>query len=100
MDEKDYRVYVCGNLHCAANGKDRILRALEDAIWEFGLDHTVEVRVSGCQSQCDFAPNLKIWPGPHQYIRLTPEKVRRIAAEHLRDGKPIIELMVSGEQNS
>ncbi|MBC8160452.1 MAG: (2Fe-2S) ferredoxin domain-containing protein [Roseiflexaceae bacterium] len=93
MDEKPYRVYVCGNLHCQANGKDHILRALEDAIWQFGLDAKVEVRVSGCQNQCDFAPNLKIWPGPHQYSQLTPEKVRRIAAEHLRDDQPVAELL-------
>lgn len=94
MDEKKYRVYVCGNIHCLANGKQTILRALEDAVWEYNLDTEVDVRVSGCQNQCDFGPNIKVWPGPYQYIKLSPKAVRRIVAEHLRDGKPVNEFLL------
>ena len=94
MEEKAYRVYVCGNMHCFANGKPAILNALEAAIWEYGLDATVEVRVSGCQGLCEIGPNLKIWPGPFQYPRLKVEHIRRIVAEHLRDGVPVAELLV------
>ena len=93
MDEKSYRVYVCGNIHCAANGKDALLRALEAAVWTHGLGDSVEVRVSGCQNQCDFAPNIKVWPGPFQYVRLTPDAVRQIVVEHLRDGQPVAALL-------
>jgi len=95
MDEKKYRVYVCGNIHCLANGKETILRVLEAAVWEHGLHTEVDVRVSGCQSQCDFGPNIKIWPGPYQYIRLTSEAIERIVIEHLRDGSPVKEFLLS-----
>ncbi|GAB4109205.1 MAG: hypothetical protein OHK0022_61710 [Roseiflexaceae bacterium] len=91
--EKQCRVYVCGNIHCRANGSERLLRVLEQAVWELGLDASVEVRVSGCQSRCDFGPNLTVWPGPVRYARLTPEAVRRIAEQHLRDGRPLEEFV-------
>lgn len=97
MEEKKYRVYVCGNIHCLANGKDAILRALEDAVWEHGLDGDVDVRVSGCQNQCDFGPNIKVWPGPYQYVRLSPIAVQRIVAEHLRAGTPVAEFLLPSQ---
>ena len=93
MNEKNYRVYVCGNINCHASGKDALLRALEQAVWEYELDALVDVRVSGCQNQCDYAPNIKVWPGPYQYSRVTPEGVRQIVAEHLRDGQPVLALL-------
>jgi (2Fe-2S) ferredoxin len=93
MNDKKYRVYVCGNLHCIANGRDAILYALEQELWALELDADVEVRTSGCQNQCDFGPNIKIWPGPFQYSRLTPEAVRRIVRSHLRDDQPVTELL-------
>lgn len=99
MDEKSYRVYVCGNIHCVASGKAALLHALEAAVATLALGDSVEVRVSGCQNQCDFAPNIKVWPGPFQYIRLTPDAVRRIVVEHLRDGQPVAALLNPPEEH-
>lgn len=93
--EKQCRVYVCGNLHCRANGSERLLRALEQAVWELALDSIVEVRVSGCQSRCEVGPNLTVWPGPVRYAHLTPEAARRIAEQHLRNGQPVEEFVWS-----
>ena len=93
MEEKRYRVYVCGNLHCRANGGERVLRALEQAVWLQRLDGEVEVRVSGCQSRCDHGPNLTVWPGPFRYTRLTPQDAQRIVEQHLRDGVAVAELL-------
>src|SRR5262245_43789457 len=91
MDEKKYRVYICGGVNCTPRGRDALLRALEDELWAQQLDGDVEVRVSSCQSRCDFAPNITIWPGPWRYSLLTPEAVRRIVTQHLRDGQPVDE---------
>lgn len=93
FDEKKYRVYVCGNIHCRANGSEALLRLLEEQIWAAGLDADVDVRVSGCQNRCDFGPNLTVWPGPFRYAHLTPEAIARIVAQHLRDGEPVRELL-------
>lgn len=93
MSEARFRIYVCGNIHCAATGRDRLIRELDDALWAAKLDGEVEVRTSGCQNQCDYAPNIKIWPGPFQYSRLTPEAIRRIVEQHLVRGQPVTELL-------
>ena len=92
-DEKRYRIYLCGGPNCTAAGRDALLRALEDELWALGLDDKVEVRVSGCQSRCDDAPNATVWPGPWHYARLTPDALRRITAQHLRGGSPVEELL-------
>lgn len=93
FEEKQYRIYMCGGPHCTARGRDALLRALDHELWVLGIDGAVEVRVSGCQSRCDDAPNATVWPGPHHYDHLTPERLRRIAAEHFRSGAPVVELL-------
>lgn len=98
-DEKQYRIYLCGGAHCTGAGRDALLRALEDELWDTKLDALVEVRVSGCQSRCDDAPNATIWPGPYHYAHLTAERLRRIIAGHLRDGQPVEELLHRAAQD-
>ncbi|HWQ13328.1 MAG TPA: (2Fe-2S) ferredoxin domain-containing protein [Roseiflexaceae bacterium] len=90
-DGPQYRIYICGGPHCTASGREDLVRALEDELWALGLDEAVEVRVSGCQDRCDFGPNATVWPGPCHYAHLTPEALRRIVAQHLRDGAPVEE---------
>jgi len=91
MTEPRYRVYLCGGATCSANGQAALLRALEQALWDYELDGLVELRVSSCQDRCAFGPNLKVWPGPFHYARLTPTAIRQIVAQHLRDGQPVAE---------
>jgi len=93
MMEKKYRVYVCAGVNCSASGRALLLQALETAIWSCALDSEVEVRASACQDRCELAPNIKIWPGPFLYSRLTPATVRLIVEQHLRDGQPVVELL-------
>lgn len=91
MDTKTYRIYVCANVHCRANGSAGIQQALAQELWALGLGDQVEVLVGGCQSQCERGPNIKIWPGPYHYLGVTPAMVRQIVASHLRDGLPLCE---------
>ena len=97
MDEKKYRIYICGGVHCTPRGCDAILRALEGELWEHELEGDVDVRVSGCQNRCDFGPNATVWPGPVRYAALTLDAVRRIVIEHLRDGRPVDDLVMTPE---
>jgi (2Fe-2S) ferredoxin len=91
--EKRYRLYLCAGPHCTANGRAAIQRALDDALWAHELDAIVDVRASGCQSRCEHAPSVTIWPGPYHYSNLTPDRIRRIIAEHLRAGAPVNDLL-------
>jgi (2Fe-2S) ferredoxin len=93
MNEARFRIYVCAGLHCTPAGRAALLRALEDALWEYQLDRDVEIRSSSCLNRCELAPNMTVWPGPVRYAQLTPADVRRVVREHLRDGAIIEELL-------
>lgn len=84
--ERPFRIYLCGGVHCTAAGHRALLRDLEDELWRRGLDGRVEVRVSGCQSRCEDAPNATRWPGPHHYRALTAEALGRMLDEIERPG--------------
>jgi (2Fe-2S) ferredoxin len=90
-EEARFRIYLCGGPHCTASGRSAILKALEDELWAWQLDSSVDVRVSGCQDRCDDAPNMTVWPGPYHYANLTPELVARIVEQHLLHEQPLHE---------
>jgi NADH:ubiquinone oxidoreductase subunit E len=82
--EAEFRIYICGGVHCSAAGSSRLVRALEDQLWARGADGRVEVRVSGCQSRCDDAPNATVWPGPQHFAHLSDETLRHMLDALLR----------------
>jgi NADH:ubiquinone oxidoreductase subunit E len=86
--DKQFRIYLCGGPHCSAAGCRALLRVLEDELWARGLDAVVEVRVSGCQSRCDDAPNATVWPGPRHYSQLSGDSVGRILDEIREERAP------------
>jgi NADH-quinone oxidoreductase subunit F len=93
-DEKKFRIYLCGGPNCTAKGRDKLLQALDDELWAWELDGEVDVRVSGCQDRCDFAPNLTLWPGPFHYSILTTEAIKQIVERHLVRGEPVQEYLL------
>ena len=54
----------------------------------------MDVRVSGCQDRCDYAPNITIWPGPYHYSNLTPAAIEQIVEQHLLKGEPVREFLL------
>lgn len=66
---------------------------LELEIWDRGLDTAVEVCVGGCQDQCDYGPNMIVWPGPYRYAALTRQALTRIVEQHLLNGEPVASLL-------
>jgi NADP-reducing hydrogenase subunit HndC len=96
-DEKKYRIYLCGGPTCTPKGRDALLRVLEDELWAWQLEEEVDVRVSGCQDRCDYAPNITVWPGPYHYSNLTPAAMKQIVEQHLLKGAPVREFLL-GEQ--
>jgi NADP-reducing hydrogenase subunit HndC len=92
--EKTFRIYLCGGPNCTASGRNKLLKALEDELWAWQLDNDVDLRVSGCQDRCDFAPNMTVWPGPYHYSNLTPEAISQIVEQHLLNGQPVREFLL------
>ena len=74
-------------------GADKVFEEFAHMVKEAGLDH-VRVIPTGCVGRCDLEPMAEVTRGddpPVLYIRLTPEKARRIVEEHLVGGKPVEE---------
>ena len=92
-----YRAYLCAGPNCSSRGCAALLRQLEAALWERGLDTQVELTTGGCQDHCDYGPNLLIWPGPVRYAQLDADAVSRIVEQHLAGGEPVAELLATPE---
>ncbi len=93
-EPKRYRVYLCGGPTCTPKGRDALLRTLEDELWAWELEGDVDVRVSGCQDRCDYAPSITVWPGPYHYSNLTPAAIKQIVEQHLLKGQPVREYLL------
>lgn len=73
-------------------GADKVFDEFMRAVGEAGLD--VRVIPTGCVGRCDLEPMAEVTRDnepPVLYIRLTPEKARKIVEEHLVGGKPVDE---------
>jgi NADH-quinone oxidoreductase subunit F len=88
-------VYVgLGTCGIAAGGQ-AVYDAVQAGLQEFGLDAGV-VKV-GCIGMCEQEVLLDIErPGEDRvtYAAVTPDRVRRLLTEHLRDGRPVTEWSV------
>lgn len=74
-------------------GAELVLDEFKRAADEAGLEH-VRVMPTGCVGRCDLEPMAEVTRGdepPVLYIRLSPEKAKRIVEEHLVGGKPVEE---------
>lgn len=74
-----------------------MLQQLEQELWERGLDTAVETHLGGCQDQCDYGPNMIVWPGPWRYAGLTSAAVTEIVERHLIGGEPVQEYLATPE---
>lgn len=84
-----YRVYVCQNVQCVQRDARKIWAVLNAEVAAHGLAERVELIVSGCQSRCDYGPNINVYPKLTKYAEVTPELARKIVQEHLAGGTPV-----------
>lgn len=85
-----HQVLVCRGPRCTAVRSDRTADALVLELMRLELgDDDVLVTHTGCQFPCNHAPVVSVQPDDVWYGGVTPEVVRRIAADHLVDGRPL-----------
>lgn len=88
---------VVGMATCGiAAGARPVLKALTD---EIEKRHLLNVTVSqtGCIGMCQYEPIVEVLaPGKEKvtYVKVTPEKVARIVADHIVNGNPVAEYTV------
>ncbi|HPZ64295.1 MAG TPA: NADH-quinone oxidoreductase subunit NuoF [Bacillota bacterium] len=96
MHSAPYRVKVGLATGGIASGAAKVYSALEQALQ--GTD--VRLERTGCIGMCYCEPLVEvIAPGGESYMygKVTPEDVPRLVEEHLKQGKPVRELLIMGE---
>ena len=96
-EEGEVTRVVIGMATCGiAAGARPVMLAFMDEISKRGLNH-VTVSQTGCVGMCRLEPMVDvIVPGQEKvtYVHMTPEKVGRVVAEHIVNGRPVEEYTI------
>ncbi len=100
-DSTNIRV-VIGMATCGiAAGARPVMMAFMDEINKRSLKE-VTVSQTGCIGMCRLEPMVDIYvPGKEKvtYVHMTPEKVSRVVAEHIVNGRPVIEYTIGAAED-
>lgn len=88
---------VVGMATCGiAAGARPVLNAFVEAVSQEKLEDRVTVSQTGCIGICQFEPVVEVFEGETKttYVKMTPEKVQRVVAEHLKGGNIVKEYTI------
>ena len=93
---------VVGMATCGiAAGARPVLLAFMDEVNKRGL-LDVTVAQTGCIGICRLEPIVEVYEngkeGKVTYVKMTPEKARRVVAEHIKGGAPVYEYTIGEAQ--
>ena len=92
-NEEATRVVV-GMATCGiAAGARPVLNAFVDEVAKRHLNN-VTVTQTGCIGMCQLEPIVEVFvPGKEKvtYVKMTPDKAKRVVEEHIENGKPVAE---------
>ena len=90
MGQYVHHVFVCtAGKTCSRQGAEEVHSAIKHAVKGAGVKDTVRVNHAGCMNQCGSGPMVVVYPQDVWYARVTEEAARRIAREHLANGRPV-----------
>ncbi len=93
---------VVGMATCGiAAGARPVLAAFLEEVKGRNLDN-VMVTQTGCIGLCKLEPIVEVYvPGQEKvtYVKMTPDKVGKIVADHLVNGQPVDAYAIGAEQN-
>jgi len=86
---------VVGMATCGiAAGARPVLTALVEEVEALGLSGKVSVSQTGCIGICQYEPVVEVLEAGKDkvtYVKMTAEKAKRVAQEHLKGGKVVAE---------
>ncbi len=89
---------VVGMATCGiAAGARPVLNGFVDEVSKRNLKN-VTVSQTGCIGMCQYEPIVEVFaPGKEKvtYIRMTPDKIARVVADHIVNGNPVTEYTVA-----
>jgi NADH-quinone oxidoreductase subunit F len=72
------RVFVCMGTGCKATGGDAILAGFQASLEQAGLDHEVDLVMTGCRGFCENGALVAVRPHGTLYCRVSPEDIPEI----------------------
>lgn len=94
----DVRVVV-GMATCGiAAGARPVLNTFVEEVNNAGLSEKVSISQTGCIGICQFEPVVEVFEAGKDkvtYVKMTPEKAKRVVEEHLKGGKVISEYTIA-----
>ncbi|HIT58268.1 MAG TPA: (2Fe-2S) ferredoxin domain-containing protein [Candidatus Faeciplasma pullistercoris] len=94
----DVRVVV-GMATCGiAAGARPVLNTFVEEVNNAGLNEKVSVSQTGCIGICQFEPVVEVFEAGKDkvtYVKMTPEKAKRVVEEHLKGGRVISEYTIA-----
>lgn len=102
-DQQEGARVVVGMATCGiAAGARPVMLAFVEEVGKRSLQH-VRVSQTGCIGMCRLEPMVDvILPGAEKvtYVHMTPDKVARIVAEHIVNGRPVEEYTISHAEDA
>ncbi len=100
-DGETHKRIVVGMATCGiAAGARPVMNAFTDELAKRNLND-VTVGMTGCMGMCALEPMVDIYDekgNKTTYVKMTPDKVARVVAEHVVNGQPVSEYTVAAEQ--
>jgi NADP-reducing hydrogenase subunit HndB len=99
-DDSNIRVVVGLGTCGIAAGARPVLNAFTEEVAKRSLPN-VTVTQTGCIGICQYEPVVEVFqPGREKitYVKMTPEKAKRVVEEHLIGGNPIAEYTIGAYQ--
>ena len=97
-DSSEITRIVVGMATCGiAAGARPVLNKFSEEIEKRGLSN-VTVTQTGCIGMCQYEPIVEVFaPGKEKvtYIKMTPDKIARVVADHIVNGNPVTEYTVA-----
>ncbi len=101
-DENEVIRVVVGMATCGiAAGARPVMLAFMDEVGKRSLNH-VTVSQTGCVGMCRLEPMVDVFvPGKEKvtYVHMTPEKVARVVAEHIVNGRVVEEFTIGAAED-
>ena len=90
---------IVGMATCGiAAGARPVLNTFVEEVNKADLNEKVSVSQTGCIGICQFEPVVEVFEAGKDkvtYVKMTPEKAKRVVEEHLKGGKVISEYTIA-----
>lgn len=97
----DIRVVV-GMATCGiAAGARPVLATLVEEVSAAGLSDKITVSQTGCIGICQYEPIVEVFEAGKDkvtYVKMTPDKAKRVVEEHLKGGNVVNEYTIAGHK--